>query len=122
MNLQQWIGRRERLKQAPGIAESARTAAPYLETMPSSHAWIGRFAAHLMQLRPSMKLGSAVQYAVMSIHHAADLDPQRAAELLALASATPEPVGDRYSARRIERHTARYQALFAARTSRTAHV
>jgi len=111
MNLQLWIGRRERLKQA----------VPCVENMPSSHAWIGSFAAHLMQLRPSMKLGSAVQYAVMSIHHAADMDPQRAAELLALASSTPEPVGDRYSARRVERHTARYQALFAARASRPAH-
>jgi len=111
MNLQQLIGRRARLKPAVRCVEN----------MPSSHAWIGSFAAHLMQLRPSMKLGSAVQYAVMSIHHAADMDPERAAELLALASATPEPVEDRYSARLIERHAARYRALLAARASGTAH-
>jgi hypothetical protein len=114
MNLQQWIGRREPLKPALGIADN-------VVNIPSSHAWIGSFAAHLMQLRPSMKLGSAVQYAVMSIHHAADLDPHRAAELLALASSNTEPVGQRHSARPVERHAARYQALFATRTPGTAH-
>jgi hypothetical protein len=57
----------------------------------------------------------------MSIHHAADLDPHRAAELLALASSNTEPVGQRHSARPVERHAARYQALFATRTPGTAH-
>ena len=114
MNLQQWIGRRERLKPALEIADN-------VVNIPSSHAWIGSFAAHLMQLRPSMKLGSAVQYAVMSIHHAANLDPHRAAELLALASLNAKPVGERHGARPVERHAAKYQALFATRTSGRAH-
>ena len=121
MNLQQWISRRERLKQAPGIADSVACVSADVPCLPSSHAWIGSFAAHLMQLRPSMRLGTAVQYAVMSIHHAADLDPHRAAELLALASLNAEPVGERHSAHPVERHAARYPSLFAVRTSGTAH-
>jgi hypothetical protein len=62
-------------------------SAPALDNPPSTHAWLGSFAGRLLQLRPSMSIGSAVRYAVMSIHHAAGLDPRRAAELLVVDGA-----------------------------------
>lgn len=74
----------------PSIPVAATVAVR--DTPPSTHAWLGSFAGRLLQLRPSMSIGSAVRYAVMSIHHAAGLDPRRAAELLVvdgLASTRP---------------------------------
>jgi hypothetical protein len=47
----------------------------------NTHAWLGSFAARLIQLRPWMSIGSAVTCAVSSIHHAANVDPFRAAEV-----------------------------------------
>lgn len=92
------IGRIERLTDELAATEvqlaAARAAAaakpsvpvaapvPARGTPPSTHAWLGSFAGRLLQLRPSMSIGSAVRYAVMSIHVAAGLDPRRAAELL----------------------------------------
>jgi hypothetical protein len=57
-----------------------------------THAWLGSFAGRLLQLRPAMSVGAAVRYAVMSIHHAAALEPRRAAELLLMNDPTPAPV------------------------------
>jgi len=78
----------------------------------STHSWVGSFAGRLLQLRPELGIGSAVNYAVHSIHHAADLDPQRAAEIFLLAN----PLGESAKARRIERPSeppsAKYRALF----------
>lgn len=74
------------------VQSSTHVASP-----PSTHAWLGSFAGRLLQLRPSMSVGSAVRYAVMSIHHAAALDPRRAAELLAMA----DPVSTAVVRRRI---------------------
>jgi hypothetical protein len=93
-----------------------------------THSWLGSFAGRLIQLRPSMSIGSAVSYAVSSIHHAADIDPHRAAEIFVLANPMPEPVTQRRAARRVDSPAARYRALFgglaapttAARTDRPA--
>jgi len=69
----------------------AAPAVPARGTSPSTHAWLGSFAGRLLQLRPSMSIGSAVRYAVMSIHHAAGLDPRRAAELLVVDGLSSTP-------------------------------
>jgi hypothetical protein len=80
-----------------------------------THAWIGRFAGRLMQLRPAIGLTSAVRYAVMSIHHAAELDPSRAAELLVMADPVARPVdGPRVGAPR-ETHPSSRDTLFVVR-------
>lgn len=76
-----------------------------------THSWLGSFAGRLIQLRPSMGIGSAVSYAVLSIHHAADIDPHRAAEIFVQANPMPEPVVQR-AARQVDSPAARYRALF----------
>jgi hypothetical protein len=58
----------------------------------STHSWLGSFAGRLIQLRPRLSIGSAVQYAVMNIHEAADLDPHRAAEDFVSAKRPPDLV------------------------------
>ena len=82
----------------------------------TSHAWLGLFAAHLMQMRPSMDAGSAVRYAVASFHHGAGLDPRRAAQLLVSGEphtkAIERPV---QAAIPSEPQSARYEAMFAGR-------
>jgi hypothetical protein len=50
-----------------------------------THSWLGSFAGRLIQLRPRLSVGSAVTCAVSSFHHAADIDPHRAAEIFASA-------------------------------------
>lgn len=86
----------------------------------TTHSWVGSFAGRLLQLRPELGIGSAVNYAVHSIHHAADLDPQRAAEIFILAN----PLTDAERARRAERPSeppsAKYRALFGHRAAQTA--
>jgi len=95
-----------------------------------THSWLGSFAGRLIQLQPTMNIGSAVQYAVMSIHHASDLDPRRAAEIFVLANPTAAPLRQRQAVRQTEAPAARYRTLFghrapapvsvrASRTSRT---
>jgi len=88
-----------------------------MENKHSSHQWLGRFAGRLLQLRPSMHVGMAVQQAVMSIHDAADLDPHRAAELLVLATPNAEAVVERSAARPTVTHASRYQAMFGVQTT-----
>jgi hypothetical protein len=80
----------------------------------SSHAWLAAFAAHLIQLRPSMNAASAVRHAVACFHHAEDLDPLLAAELLVSGDpfVKPAPAGARVARR--EQPSARYEAMFAA--------
>ena len=90
---------------------------PCMENKHSSHQWLGRFAGRLLQLRPSMHVGMAVQQAVMSIHDAADLDPHRAAELLVLATPNAEAVVERSAARPTVTHASRYQAMFGVQTT-----
>jgi len=82
----------------------------------SSHEWLGSFAGRLLQLRPSMHVGTAVQHAVTSIHLAADLDPHQAAELLASATTTSGAAGAR-STDLVATHASRYQALFGTHAS-----
>ena len=100
-----------------------RIGAIFAFTIPSmvnthtSHDWLGSFAGRLMQLRPSMHVGTAVQHAVLSIHLAADLDPRRAAELLVSASTAPDAVGDRNAAGPVVAPASRYQAMFGAQAS-----
>jgi hypothetical protein len=77
-----------------------------------THSWLGSFAGRLIQLRPSMSIGSAVSYAVLSIHHAADIDPHRAAEIFAQANPVPEPSTPQRAPRRVASPAARYRALF----------
>jgi hypothetical protein len=84
----------------------------------STHTWIGSFAERLVQLRPVLGIGSAVQYAVMSIHYAADIDPRRAAEIFVISN----PMSDSIKQRRAEpppavSPAARYRNLFGARTA-----
>jgi hypothetical protein len=55
----------------------------------NTHSWLGSFAARLIQLRPWMSIGSAVTCAVSSIHHAANVDPFRAAEIFVALHPTP---------------------------------
>jgi len=83
----------------------------------TSHHWLGSFAGRLMQLRPSMHVGTAVQHAVTSIHLAADLDPHRAAELLVLASTTSDAAGVRNFAGLAVAPAARYQTMFGTHVS-----
>lgn len=80
-----------------------------------THSWLGSFAGRLIQLRPTMNIGSAVQYAVMSIHHASDLDPRRAAEIFVLANPVAGPLRQRKAERQTEAPAARYRALFGDR-------
>jgi len=94
-----------------------RSTIPGMVKPPSTHDWIGSFAGRLIQLRPSMKVSTAVQYAVMSIHHAADLDPYRAAELLLLSIPANERVGAHGAAQAPERQASRYQEMFDARAA-----
>jgi hypothetical protein len=98
--------------QGDEIRASTDTSVVYTN---SSHSWIGRFAVRLMQLRPSMNIGSAVQYAVTSIHHAADLDPCRAAEILVLANRQSEPLDACRVMRPRQSHATRYRTMFGAR-------
>lgn len=80
----------------------------------SSHAWLAMFAAHLIQLRPSMNAGSAVRHAVACFHHAEGLAPRLAAELLVSGDpfVKPAPAGSTLTQR--EQQSARYEAMFAA--------
>lgn len=82
-----------------------------------THSWLGSFAGRLIQLRPAMNIGAAVQYAVMSIHHASDLDPLRAAELFVLANPPATPIRARRAERQAEAPAARYRSLFGQRLS-----
>jgi hypothetical protein len=83
----------------------------------STHAWVGGFAGRLMQLRPHVGIGSAVNYAVLSIHHAADLDPHRAAEIFLLANPMTEASKPRRATRPVEPPSAKYRALFGLRAA-----
>lgn len=56
---------------------------------PCTHAWIGGFAARLIQLRPRTSVGSAVGCAVACFHDAAALPPARAVDIFLLTRATP---------------------------------
>lgn len=80
----------------------------------SSHAWLAMFAAHLIQLRPSMNAGSAVRHAVACFHHAEGLDPRIAAELLVSGEPFVEPATAASTLTRREQQSARYEAMFAA--------
>jgi hypothetical protein len=49
----------------------------------SSHAWISRFCAQLIELRPSTHLIDAIRRAVTIYPHSGDLEPEHAARLAA---------------------------------------
>jgi hypothetical protein len=49
----------------------------------SSHHWISRFCAHLMQLQPGLSLQAAVNRAIAVYPYAGDLDPEYAATMSA---------------------------------------
>lgn len=53
----------------------------YAPTHPAP-IWVGRFGAHLMQLRPSMNVYHAVQRAVATWPYASHLEPEAAADIL----------------------------------------
>lgn len=86
----------------------------------STHTWIGSFAARLVQLRPVLSIGSAVQYAVMSIHYASDLDPQRAAEIFVISNPMSDSIKQRRAEQPVESHAARYRNLFGVRLGASA--
>jgi len=50
----------------------------------TSHAWIGGFAVRLMQLKPGLHAGPAIQLAVQNHELAGGMQPQMAAEEFAL--------------------------------------
>ena len=79
----------------------------------SSHSWLGMFAAHLIQLHPSMNAASAVKYAVASFRHAKGLDPLRAAELMASGEPFVKAETARPAATQRAPQSARYKAMFA---------
>ena len=79
----------------------------------STHSWLGGFTERLVQLRPTLNVATAVQYAVMSIHYAAELDPRRAAEIV-LSNPASEAVKKRRAARARESQATRYQTLFGS--------
>ena len=83
----------------------------------STHSWVGSFAARLMQLRPHLGVGAAVNYAVLSIHHAADIDPHRAAEIFVLANPMNTPGQKSHASRPAEPPSAKYRALFGLRAA-----
>jgi len=83
----------------------------------STHTWVGGFAGRLMQLRPHVGIGSAVGYAVLSIHHAGDLDPHRAAEIFVLANPLVEPAQPKRASSPVEPPSAKYRALFGMRAA-----
>jgi len=83
----------------------------------STHTWVGNFAGRLMQLRPHLSIGAAVNYAVHSIHHASDLDPQRAAEIFVFANPMTESASPKPRAGRSEAPSATYRERFGRRSS-----
>lgn len=106
------IAATERLLASLNMAAAAQPpvcSAPVVGTPRPTHSWIGSFAGRLMQLRPTMSLGAAVRYAVMSIHHAEQLDPVRAAELLVMADPVTTPIAGRRVAGARESHVGRYE-------------
>ena len=104
----------ERNDRAAREMYAAPVSAPEL-TPPSSHEWLGLFTAHLMQLRPSMSAGAAMQYALMSIRHAMDFHPKHAAELLVAVEPSDTPTTPRTTDALREPPSARYEAMFTAR-------
>jgi len=84
-----------------------------------THSWLGTFAGRLIQLRPTMNIGSAVQYAVMSIHHASALDPLRAAEIFVLANPIAASTSVPRALRDSEPPAERYRTLFGYRIGAT---
>jgi hypothetical protein len=95
---------------------AARTT-PHQEQRHDTHLWLGSFAGRLLQLHPSMSVGSAVRCAVLSIHHAAALEPRRAAELLLMTTPVPAPVARPNKAARRQVRVSRLQSLFGHRHS-----
>jgi len=57
---------------------------------PTSHRWIGAFAAQLLQLREGMSLNSAVQCAIANYHGSRDQEPQVAAAAYSRLAARPK--------------------------------
>ena len=47
----------------------------------SSHSWLGRFCVRLLRLRPGLNFIVAVKHAVAAQPYAAELEPERAAEI-----------------------------------------
>jgi hypothetical protein len=47
----------------------------------SSHSWLGRFCVRLLRLRPGLNVIVAVKHAVATQPYAAELEPERAAEI-----------------------------------------
>jgi hypothetical protein len=50
----------------------------------SSNFWIGQFVLRLMELRPSLPMLDAVQYAVFQYPYAQSLEPEHAAAIFSL--------------------------------------
>ena len=97
-----------------GVQASARADVQPVLCPQSSHAWLAMFAAHLIQLRPSMNAASAVRHAVACFHHAEGLDPRLAAELLVAGDPFVKPVPAGSTLTQREQQSARYEAMFAA--------
>jgi hypothetical protein len=49
----------------------------------SSHEWISRFCANLIQLQPDLSIGDAIRRAVSIYPHSGELEPAHAARLAA---------------------------------------
>jgi hypothetical protein len=70
-----------------------------MDTASSSHWWLGRFAARLLQLNPQASAPCAVRSAVANYHRARHLAPAEAADTF-------------YLARETQAQSARYRAVF----------
>ena len=70
-----------------------------MTTASSSHWWLGRFAARLLQLNPQTSAPCAVRRAVANYHRAGHLAPDEAADLF-------------YLTRDAQAQSARYRAVF----------
>jgi hypothetical protein len=70
-----------------------------MDTAGSSHWWLGRFAARLLQLNPLTSAPCAVRSAVANYHRACHLAPDEAADTYYLAGAA-------------QAQSARYRAVF----------
>jgi hypothetical protein len=70
-----------------------------MDTQSSSHWWLGRFAARLLQLNPQTSAPCAIHRAVANYHRARHLAPDEAADIFCLA-------------RDAQAQSARYRATF----------
>ena len=81
-----------------------------MDSTGSSHWWLGRFAARLLQTRPHLKTTYAVQCAVANFHQAGHLNPDEAADIVARHIAGASTAGALLAMRGREHRSGSYAA------------